>query len=39
MLHTDNDIKSAVAKCISGSEHQGARRQGEVIGDKPPVVK
>jgi hypothetical protein len=38
MLHKDNDRKGSVAK-ISGRDLQGAWRQDELIGGKPPVVK
>jgi hypothetical protein len=38
MLHTDYDRNGSVEK-ISGRESQGARRQGELIGDKLLVVK
>jgi hypothetical protein len=38
MLHKDYDRKDSVEK-ISGREPQGARRQDELIGGKPPVVK
>jgi hypothetical protein len=40
MLHKDYDRKGSVAKKkISGRESQGAWRQYELIGGKPPVVK
>jgi hypothetical protein len=41
MLHKDYDSKGSVAKNnkISDREPQGAWRQDEVIGGKPPVVK
>jgi hypothetical protein len=39
MLHTDYDRKGSVAKKICGRESQGALRQDELIGGKPPVVK
>jgi hypothetical protein len=38
MLHTDYDSSGSVEK-ISGRESQGAWRQDELIGSKPPVVK
>jgi hypothetical protein len=39
MLHKDYDRKCLVEKIITGRESQGACRQDELIGDKPPVVK
>jgi hypothetical protein len=41
MLHKNYDRKDSVAKRkkISGREPQGAWREDEVIGGKPPVVK
>jgi hypothetical protein len=39
MLHKDYDRKGSVEKKISGRESQGAWRQDELIGGKPPVVK
>jgi hypothetical protein len=41
MLHKDYDRKGSVAKKkkISGREPQGAWRQDELIGSKPPVIK
>jgi hypothetical protein len=40
MLHKDYYCKGSVEKKkISGRESQGAWRQDEVIGGKPPVVK
>jgi hypothetical protein len=39
MLHKDYDRKGSVEKRISGHEPQGAWRQDELIGGKPPVVK
>jgi hypothetical protein len=39
MLHKDYDLIVSVAKKISGREPQGARRQDDVIGCKPSVVK
>jgi hypothetical protein len=40
MLHKDYDRKGSVAKKEnSGSDPQGACRQDELIGGKPPVVK
>jgi hypothetical protein len=39
MLHKDYDRKDSVAKKISGRESQGACRQDELVGGKPPVVK
>jgi hypothetical protein len=38
MLHKDYNRKGSVAK-ISGHDPQGAWRQDELIGGKPPVVK
>jgi hypothetical protein len=38
MLHKEYDRKDSVEK-ISGREPQGASRQDEVIGSKPPVIK
>jgi hypothetical protein len=40
MLQRDYDRKGSVGKKkISGRESQGAWRQDELIGGKPPVVK
>jgi hypothetical protein len=39
MLHKDDDCKGSFAEKYSGRERQGALRQDELIGDKPPVVK
>jgi hypothetical protein len=39
VLHKDNDRKVSVEKKVSGRESQGARRQDELIGGNPPVVK
>jgi hypothetical protein len=39
MLHNDYYRKSLVEKKISARGSQGAWRQGELIGGKPPVVK
>jgi hypothetical protein len=39
MLHKEYDRKGLVGKKISGRESQGAWRQDELIGGKPPVVK
>jgi hypothetical protein len=39
MLHEDYDSKGSVEKKISSCEPQGAWRQDEEIGGKPPVVK
>jgi predicted transposase YbfD/YdcC len=40
MLHNDHDSKdSAEKKIISGRDTQGAWRQDELIGGKPPVAK
>jgi hypothetical protein len=39
MLHKDYYSKGSVEKYISGRESQGAGRQDELIGGKPPVVK
>jgi hypothetical protein len=38
MLHKDHDSKGSVGK-NSDCERQGAWRQDELIGGKPPVVK
>jgi hypothetical protein len=38
MLHKDYDRKCSIEK-NAGRESQGAWRQDEVIGGKPPVVK
>jgi hypothetical protein len=38
MLHRDYDHKGSVKK-VAGCESQGAWRQDELIGGKPPVVK
>jgi hypothetical protein len=35
----DNDFNGSAEKEISGRESQGACRQDELIGGKPPVVK
>jgi hypothetical protein len=39
MLHKDYYRKSSVERKISGRGSQGAWREDEVIGGKPPVVK
>jgi hypothetical protein len=39
MLHKDYDSKRSAEKKITGCASQGACRQDELIGDKPPVVK
>jgi hypothetical protein len=39
MLHEDYNRKCSVEKKIDGRESQGACRQDELIGGKPPVVK
>jgi hypothetical protein len=39
MLHKDYYRKGSVEKKNSSRESQGAWRQDEVIGGKPPVVK
>jgi hypothetical protein len=39
MLQKDYDHKGYVEKKISGRDPQGAWRQDELIGGKPPVVK
>jgi hypothetical protein len=39
MLHKDYGHKGSVAKEIFGRVSQGAWRQDEMIGGKPPVVK
>jgi hypothetical protein len=39
MLHKDYDSKGSFEKKIAGRESQGAWRQDELIGSKPPVVK
>jgi hypothetical protein len=36
MLHKDYDRKFSVAKTIIGHDFQGAWRQDELMGDKPP---
>jgi hypothetical protein len=38
MLYKDHESKFSVEK-IAGRESQGACRQDELIGGKPPVVK
>jgi hypothetical protein len=38
-FYNDYDHRSSIEKQISGRESQGARRQDELIGGKPPVVK
>jgi hypothetical protein len=39
MLHKNYDRKGSVEKQIAGRESQGAWRQAELMGGKPPVVK
>jgi hypothetical protein len=39
VLHKDYDRKGSVEKKVSGRESQGTRRQDELIGVNPPVVK
>jgi hypothetical protein len=39
MLHKDYYRKGSVEKKLPGRGFQGARRQDELIGGKPPVVK
>jgi hypothetical protein len=39
MLHMDYVRKCSVEKKVSGRGTQGAYRQEELIGGKPPVVK
>jgi hypothetical protein len=39
MLHKDYDRKCSVEVKSTGRESQGACRQDELIGGKPPVVK
>jgi hypothetical protein len=39
VLHKDYDRKGSVEKKNTGRDFQEARRQDELIGDKPPVVK
>jgi hypothetical protein len=39
MLHKDYYCRSSVEKKISGRGSQGAWRQDELIGGKPPVVR
>jgi hypothetical protein len=39
MLHKDYDRKGSGERKISDRESQGAWRQDELIGGKPPVVK
>jgi hypothetical protein len=38
MLRKDYDLKGLVEEKISGLRSQGALRQDELIGGKPPVV-
>jgi hypothetical protein len=39
MLHNDYESKCSVGKKIAGRESQGACRQDELIGGKPPFLK
>jgi hypothetical protein len=39
MLHKDYESKCSVEKKIAGGESQGACRQDELFGGKPPIVK
>jgi hypothetical protein len=39
MLHKDYDCEGSVEKEISGRDPQGAWRQDELMGGKPPGVK
>jgi hypothetical protein len=39
MLHKGYDQKGSIQKINAGRESQGAWRQDELIGGKPPVVK
>jgi hypothetical protein len=39
MLHKDNESKYSAEKKNAGRVSQGACRQDELIGSKPPVVK
>jgi hypothetical protein len=39
MLHKDYDLKDSVENKIGGPTSQGAWRQDELIGGKPPLVK
>jgi hypothetical protein len=39
MLHEDYNRKCSIEKKNTGRESQGAWRQDELIGGKPPVVK
>jgi hypothetical protein len=39
MLHKDYDRNGSVETKIAGRESQGAWREDELIGGKPPVVK
>jgi hypothetical protein len=39
MLHKEISRKVSVEKKSSGHDPQGARRNDELIGGKPPVVK
>jgi hypothetical protein len=39
MLHKDYDRKGSVAQTVFDRDPQGAWRQDELIGGKPPVVK
>jgi hypothetical protein len=38
-LYKDYDHRSSIEKKNSGRESQGARRQNELFGGKPPVLK
>jgi hypothetical protein len=39
MIHKDYNCKGSVTKQKSGCDPQGAWRQEELIGGKPPVIK
>jgi hypothetical protein len=39
MLYKDYDCKCLIETKIAGRESQGAWRENELIGGKPPVVK
>jgi hypothetical protein len=39
MLYKDYNLKSSITKKNPGSDPQGAWRQDELIGGKPPIVK
>jgi hypothetical protein len=39
MIYKDYDREFSCKKKVTGREPQGGRRQNELIGGKPPVVK